>query len=112
MQKPLPKDRLEHILTAIACIKDFVRDINEEAFLRDIKIQSAVQYQFLIIGEAMRYIDNELLEKYPYPWHIPRSFRNYIIHEYHGIKMQRVFYTAKDLEELQKQVANILKNEF
>ena len=80
MGKPVPKERLEHILNAITRIKEFVADINEEDFLNDIQVQSAVQYQFLIIGEAIRSVDNDILEKYPYPWHIPCSFRNYIIH--------------------------------
>lgn len=68
--------------------------------------------QFLIIGEAIRSVDNEILEKYPYPWHIPCSLRNYIIHEYHRIKMIRIFYAIEDLDELQKQVTAILKTEF
>ena len=112
MDKPTPKERAEHILKAIACIREFVKGIDEDAFVKDIKLQSAVQYQFLIIGEAIRYIDHTILEKYKYPWHIPRSFRNFIIHEYHGIKMERIFYATQDIDELQKFVKQILTNEF
>ena len=32
-----------------------------------VKVQSAVQYQFLIIGEAIRHIDDDLLNKYDAP---------------------------------------------
>lgn len=102
MDKPTPKERAEHILGAIKLIKEFVADIDEAAFLNDIKIQSAVQYQFLIIGEAIRYIDNAILEKYNYPWHIPLSFRNFIIHIYHEVKMERIYYATQDLDELEK----------
>jgi len=112
MDKPTPKERAEHILHAIAAIREFVADIDEDGFLQDIKIQSAVQYQFLIIGEAVRYIDDNILEKYPYPWHIPRSFRNFIIHVYHGVKMERIYFATQDMHELERQVGRILENEF
>lgn len=112
MDKPTPKERAEHILEAIELIREFVAGITEAAFLKDIKIQSAVQYRFLIIGEAIRYIDGDILAKYNYPWHIPRSFRNFIIHAYHGVKMERIYYAAQDLDELEKQIKLILKNEF
>lgn len=112
MDKPTPKERAEHILEAIQLIKQFVADIDETAFVNDIKIQSAVQYQFLIIGEAIRYIDDAILKKYSYPWHIPRSFRNFIIHVYHGVKMERIYFAIQDLDELTNQIRLILKNEF
>lgn len=112
MARPDSQERVEHILNAIQHIRVFVLNVIEGEFLADIRLQSAVQYQFLIIGEAVRYIDDDILAKYKYPWHIPRSFRNFIIHEYHGIKMERVFYAAQDLDELEKQVRLILEKEF
>lgn len=112
MDKPTPKERAEHILEAIKLIRDFVNGIDEAIFLTDIKIQSAVQYQFLIIGETIKFIDDDILARYNYPWHIPRSFRNFIIHVYHGVKMERIYYATQDLNELEKQVKLILKNEF
>lgn len=112
MDKPGNRERAEHILTAIQLIKEFTANIEEIEFLTDLKIQSAVQYQFLVIGEAVRYLDNTILDKYDYPWHIPRSFRNFIIHEYHGVKMERVFFAAQDLDKLEAIIKLILKNEF
>ena len=112
MDKPTPKERIEHILEAIQHIHEFVKGLDEKDFIADIKVQSAVQYQFLIIGEAIRHIDADILSKYDYPWHIPKSFRNFIIHVYHGIKIERIFYATQDLEELNNQMKLILKNEF
>ena len=112
MAKPTPKERIEHILEAIRLIKEFVADVDEAQFLKDVKIQSAVQYQFLIIGEAIRHIDDRILNKYHYPWHIPRTFRNFIIHVYHGNKMERIYYATHDLDKMEDQIINILKNEF
>ncbi len=112
MDKPAPKERAEHILVAIKLIREFVAGMDETAFFNDIKIQSAVQYQFLIIGEAIRYIDDTILVKYSYPWHIPRLCRNFIIHVYHGVKMERIYFATQDLDELENQINLILKNEF
>lgn len=112
MDKPTPRQRAEHILQAIKLIREFVAGVDENSFINDIKIQSAVQFQFLIIGEAIRYIDDAILEKYVYPWHIPRSFRNYIIHVYHGIRLERIYFATQDLDELENQMQLILANEF
>jgi uncharacterized protein with HEPN domain len=112
MDKPTPIDRVEHVLEAIGLIKEFMDGVDANMFLKDVKIQSAVKFQFLIIGEAIRNIDDQILNKYEYPWHIPKSFRNFIIHVYHGIKLDRIYYATQDLEELEKQLILILENEF
>jgi len=112
MDKPTPKERVKSILNAIRLIRQFVEDEDEISFSKDIKLQSAVQYQFLIIGEAIRHIDDEILAKYNYPWHIPRSFRNFIIHVYQGIKVERIYYATQDLNGLEEQINRILTNEF
>jgi uncharacterized protein with HEPN domain len=112
MDKPTPKQRALHILEAIQLIRDFVADSSLELFLSDPKIQSAIQYQFLIIGEAIKHFDDAILSRYNYPWHIPRSFRNFIIHVYHGIKMERIYFATQDLDELEKRITEILENEF
>jgi uncharacterized protein with HEPN domain len=112
MDKPTPVERIEDVLDAIANIRSFVKGVSEELFEEDSLTQSAVLFQFLIIGETIRYIDDSILEKYPYPWHIPRSFRNFIIHEYHGIKIKRIFEAVNDLDDLHKLMKLIKKNEF
>ena len=57
-------------------------------------------------------MDSNILDKYSYPWHIPRSFRNFIIHVYHGVKMERIYYATQNLDELEIQVNLIIINEF
>jgi len=112
MNKSNQKIRIEHIKDAILLINSFVQNQTETDFLADIKGQNAVLYQFLIIGEAIRNVDNSILDKYSYPWHIPKSFRNFIAHEYHKIKLESVFRAANDLNTLLKIVEQILKKEF
>jgi uncharacterized protein with HEPN domain len=112
MDKSTPKERLDHIKSAILQIKLFVKNKSLEDFMSDIIRQNAVLYQFIIIGEAIRHIDSFILEKYPYPWHIPRSFRNYIAHEYHKIRMESVFNAANDLDDLLKIIDLIITKEY
>jgi uncharacterized protein with HEPN domain len=105
-------DRLRHIIEAIERIESFCRNISEKKFLSDDMINSSVLYQFLIIGEAIRHVDNQLLNRYKYPWHLPRSFRNYIAHEYFGINLKQVYKTVKELlPEFKILVQKIIEDE-
>jgi uncharacterized protein with HEPN domain len=112
MNKSASKERLTNVFDAIALIQSFIENQSEGDFLLDLKGQNAVMFQFLIIGEAVKNIDISLLEKFNYPWHIPKSFRNFITHEYHNIKLERIYFAAKDLNPLKKCVVEILKTEF
>ncbi len=87
------KERLVHILEAINLIEEFTNNLTKQSFLNDKIIQSAVLFQFSIIGEAIVQIDSGVLEKYDYPWHYVRSFRNFILHEYHAIEIWVVWET-------------------
>jgi uncharacterized protein with HEPN domain len=111
--KPTSKERVEHILQAIEQINRFSEPHNLETFLQDDKTISACLYQFTIIGEAIRHIDYDLLEKYAYPWHKIKAFRNFILHEYHGIEMKAVWdTTTKFLPEVKEVMERILVVDF
>lgn len=112
MDKPTPKERVEHIKSAIIQIRSYVKDKSLIEFKEDKMRQNAVLYQFIIIGEAIRHVDNSILEKYKYPWHIPRSFRNFIAHEYHKISLESVYNAAFNLDSLLKIIDQILNGEF
>jgi uncharacterized protein with HEPN domain len=90
-------ERLQDISDAIELILSFCRERSEADFLNDQMLSSSVLYQFIIIGEAIRNMDPVLLGKYEYPWHLPRSFRNYAAHEYFEINLKQVYKTITDL---------------
>jgi uncharacterized protein with HEPN domain len=71
LNKPTPKERLEHILKAITLTELFVENKSAQDFALGMELPSAVLYQFLIIGEAIRHVDNSILEQYNYPWLYP-----------------------------------------
>lgn len=73
----------------------------------------AVLYQFIIMGEAILFVDNDMLKKYPYPWHLVKGFRNYLAHEYFGINMKIIWDTVvNDLPKLKTVISEILEKEF
>jgi uncharacterized protein with HEPN domain len=105
--------RFKHIAKAIEDIFKYVTGESIQTFCEKEIIHDAVLFQFSIIGEAINFVDAEILEKYNYPWYKVRSFRNLISHEYFNIKMEAVWQIIqKDLPELKFLIQSILKNEF
>ncbi|PRY89161.1 HepT-like ribonuclease domain-containing protein [Mongoliibacter ruber] len=105
--------RLTHIKDAIKQIHEFMGDSDWKAFESHRMLQDAVHFQFAVIGEAIKYVEEEKLNKYDYPWHQVRSFRNLIVHEYFNIRIIAVWNIIKnDLDELEKIINLMLKNEF
>ena len=106
------KQRLLHIEEACEKISRYVAVIDKETFLSDSKVQDAVLYQLIIIGEAVVHIDNDLLEN-PYPWFKIRALRNYAAHEYFNIQIWTIWdITSIHISELHEIVNEILKKEF
>jgi len=105
-------ERLEHISGATQKILTFCEGKSELEFLSDEMLHSGVLYQFLVIGEAIQYVETDIMKKHEYPWHLPRSFRNYIAHEYFGINLQRVYKTITDLlPDFKVLIDHIIKTE-
>jgi uncharacterized protein with HEPN domain len=107
------KQRLIHITEACSKISFYVTEIDQEAFLLDSKVQDAVLYQLIVIGEAVVHIDNDLLEKYPYSWFKIKALRNYAAHEYFNIQMWTIWdITSTHITQLHEIVNEILDKEF
>ena len=102
--------RIHHILKAIQDIQSFTSGITYEDFTKDAKIYYACLYLFAIIGEAIVRIDSSLSDSYNYPWYKVRSFRNFIMHEYHAIDEKVVWDTIEqELPEFRKLMEHILE---
>lgn len=107
------KNRLCHILQAIADIERFLGAANDKEFSDNDMMHNAVLMQFIIIGEAIIHVDERILEKYDYPWYKIRAFRNLIAHEYFNIKLSAVWgITQKELPSLKNEIETIIQNEF
>jgi uncharacterized protein with HEPN domain len=108
---PTSLERLKHISDAADKILQFCENVSEEEFTLNEILNSSILYQFIIIGEAIQHVDFEVLEKYPYPWHLPRSFRNYAAHEYFGINLNQVYKTIREiLPDFKSLIDTIIEN--
>ncbi|MEO6722879.1 MAG: HepT-like ribonuclease domain-containing protein [Ferruginibacter sp.] len=106
-------ERLQHIAKAISDIQKYVLGETSASFCENDILHDAVLLQFIIIGEAITHVENEILEKYDYPWYKVRSFRNMIAHEYFNIKLVAVWeIIANHLPALKAMVDKIIEEKF
>ena len=86
------KQQLDDILQAIAFIREYVQDMDYEAFEADRKTQHAVIRNLEVIGEAARVVPDEIKEKTEeIEWYKIIALRNILIHEYFGINLKIVW---------------------
>ena len=76
--------------------------MDEHQFYQDGKTIDAVIRNLEIIGEAARFIPNEVLDRFPeIPWVKMRGIRNILMHEYFGVSLPIIWHTIQnDLEPL------------
>jgi uncharacterized protein with HEPN domain len=80
------KFRIEDILESIAKVERYTAGMTFDTFTADEKTIDAVVRNFTIIGEAARYMPQEIEARYPYlPWNEMRGMRNIVVHEYFGV---------------------------
>jgi len=111
----LPRDftvRVTDILEAIEKIQRYTRDMSFDDFRSDEKTVDAVVRNVTTIGEAARYVPDEVAEKHPHvPWKEMRDIRNVVVHEYFGISLKILWETIQNdlpplLDMLKKLVAD------
>ncbi|MBK7429120.1 MAG: DUF86 domain-containing protein [Saprospiraceae bacterium] len=84
-----------------------------ESFCSDKMTIHAVLFNFTVMREAIVHVESDLLDKYKYPWHRVRAFRNFIAHEYFNIKLDIVWKIIEnDLPEVKLVISEILNKEF
>lgn len=78
--------------------------VDQDAFLNDLMLQSAVLYRLAIVGEACRRISQEFRETHPeVEWRNIIGLRNRVVHQYEGVLLDTVWIIVRDeLPELVK----------
>ena len=100
---------IQDIADAIERIEEYTRNMAENEFKADKKTQEAVVYCFHIISEAASHISADLKKKhFEIEWAKIKGFRNKLIHEYFGVKIETVWGTVqKDIPDLKEKIAKI-----
>ena len=99
---------IKDIKESIKQIEYYIKNISEEQFKKDIKIQDAVIRRLEIIGEASKNIPKSVkgINK-NIPWEKVSSFRDFITHSYFEASLNRIWNIIK--EDLPKIKDNINK---
>ena len=95
---------LQHVLDSIKNIENFIEDMEEKEFIKNILVQSAVIRQLEIIGEAVKKLSTDLKIRYKnIPWKDIAGLRNKLIHDYFGVDINLVWtICTKDIPELKR----------
>ena len=111
----MERDRayLIDIVQSANLAREYLRDLNHEAFLADQEKQDAVVRRLEIIGEAARRLSDETKAKLSeVPWRKITGMRNFMIHQYDSVDLTVVFDTVQgDLSPLVDQIEAFLAAE-
>jgi uncharacterized protein with HEPN domain len=101
---------LAQILDATEKIREFVGGMDDAAFLKDRKTQSAVILQLALIGEFAKRVSAPVRSSIDVPWKEIAGFRDRAIHDYFQIDLQIAWDTiALDLEPLTKAIREYIE---
>ncbi len=83
------------IAEAARLAASFMQDLSKDAFLDDFKTQSAVLYQLIVMGEAVKRLSAEFRAQHTeIPWSLIAGMRDHLIHGYDIVDWDEVWKTA------------------
>lgn len=109
------KDRIiiQKIIGYIDDIEKYVDNLEAKDFLDDKKTITACAFTVSQIGELVKEITDETIEKYTeIPWNSMRGMRNRIVHDYENVDLSVLWGTIKEsLPELKDKLKDIILKE-
>jgi len=91
-----PKIFLGHILESIDRILEYTKNLDEDSFADDDKVQDAVLRRIQIIGEAVKNLPEDLRAAHPQvPWRRIAGTRDKVVHDYFGIDIELVWIVVE-----------------
>ncbi len=108
------RDRIiiQKIINYIDDIEKYVEGLNAKDFLDDKKTITACAFTVSQIGELVKEICDETMEKYStIPWNSIKGMRNRIVHDYENVDLSVLWGTIKEsLPLLKDQLKDIILN--
>lgn len=88
---------LNDIVQACRLVQQFSRDLTEDSFDRNVFAQSAILYQLIIMGEAVKRLSSEFRSAHPrVEWTEMAGMRDMVVHQYHRVALRLVWGTVRD----------------
>lgn len=82
------------IANAARLIQSFFQDMTKEAFLGNLKMQSAVRHQVTVMGEAVKRLSQPFRASSGSPWSLMAGMRDHLIHGYDAVDLEEVWKTV------------------
>lgn len=107
------KSTLLDIVRACQAIVAFTQGLQQGQFLEDLKTQSAVLYQLIVLGEAVKRLSLEFRQQHSeVPWSLIAGMRDHLAHGYDIVDWDEVWRTAtRDVPNLLNKLAALLSGE-
>ncbi|MCI9275650.1 MAG: DUF86 domain-containing protein [Clostridia bacterium] len=109
------KDRIiiQKIIGYIEDIEKYVYNMEAIDFLDDKKTITACAFTVSQIGELVKEIDEETIERYhSIPWNSIKGMRNRIVHDYENVDLAVLWGTIKEsLPQLKKELKELIIND-
>jgi uncharacterized protein with HEPN domain len=101
---------LKHILECIRRIEEDTRD-GRERFLRTHTLQDAVLRNLQILSESAQRLSDGSKVKHPeIEWKRIAAFRNFLVHDYLGVDMERIWQIVqRDVPALKRVVSELFR---
>lgn len=82
-------------------------------FSEDDKTIDATVFSISQIGELVKNVSNEVMEKYNFiEWNMIKGLRNRIVHDYEGISLKSIWYVIEnDILKLKEDIQKIIATE-
>lgn len=101
-----PSVFLNHILTCIELIENYLEGQTFHDFKHSIQLQDSLIRRLEIIGEAIKNLPEDLKKKSPkVPWKNIAGMRDILIHEYFGVDLDLTWpVLTHEIPKLKKQI--------
>ncbi len=84
------------IIRAARLAMEFKQGLDKDTFLQDIKTQSAVLHQLIVMGEAVKRLSSAYRNQHRHiPWKLMAGMRDKLIHGYDIVDLNEVWKTVE-----------------
>ena len=104
---------LQHILDEIAYLHSQTAGLAQDAFMHDASLKRAFTRSIEIIGEAVKYMPDDLKGKYPrVNWRAIAGMRDRLIHGYFDVDYDIVWdVVVNKIPELEQTIRQMMRDE-